>query len=112
MSKKAQSMSLNVVIVAALALIVLVVLTAIFISRMNTSSEKVGQNDDNAFNNICMKPVDGYSQSKCVAASQCNTPWEVSRPDGGTATGAGNWLDCQAGSNTADPKVCCRLPSN
>lgn len=42
-NKKGQGMSLNVIIVAALALIVLVVLTVIFTSRTAIFSEKVDQ---------------------------------------------------------------------
>ena len=41
MNKKAQGMSLNVIIVAALALIVLVVLTAIFIGRLGSFEDTV-----------------------------------------------------------------------
>ena len=51
MFKKAD-MSINTVVVAALALIVLVVLTAIFVSRMNTTSDKTGKNDKVAFDKI------------------------------------------------------------
>ena len=42
MSKKAQGISINVVIVAAIALIVLVVLVAIFAGRLGIFSEKLG----------------------------------------------------------------------
>jgi len=41
MNRKAQGMSLNVIIIAALALIVLVVLTAIFIGRLGSFEDTV-----------------------------------------------------------------------
>lgn len=45
-SKKGQTMSLNVIIVAALALIVLVVLVAIFTGRIGIFSQGLGQAGD------------------------------------------------------------------
>jgi len=42
MSKKAQGISINVIIVAAIALIVLVVLVAIFAGRLGIFSERLG----------------------------------------------------------------------
>lgn len=41
MSKKAQGMSMNVIIIAALALLVLVVLAIIFIGRMGKTTEGI-----------------------------------------------------------------------
>ena len=43
MSKKAQGMSMNVIIIAALALLVLVILAVIFIGRMGTTTRGVDQ---------------------------------------------------------------------
>ncbi|MFH1063799.1 MAG: hypothetical protein V1729_01825 [Candidatus Woesearchaeota archaeon] len=41
MSKKAQGMSMNVIIIAAIALLVLVILVVIFIGRMNTTTQGI-----------------------------------------------------------------------
>jgi len=43
MSKKAQGMSMNVIIIAALALLVLVILAVIFIGRMGTTTKGIDQ---------------------------------------------------------------------
>ncbi|MFO7677086.1 MAG: hypothetical protein R6V50_01705 [Thermoplasmatota archaeon] len=104
MSKKGQGMSLNVVIIAALALIVLVVLTAIFVGRLNTASEKTNENDELAYSRICVQPRDGYTDVKCVNQGECDEdPWQVIRPASGSSSGAGSWMDC----DTDDGKVCC-----
>jgi cell division protein FtsN len=104
MSKKGD-LSLNVVIIAALGLIVLVVLTAIFISRMNTAADKTNKNDDLATSNLCFQPRDKYSQIKCV--DSCNSDdggaWTTIKPAQGSGAGAASWMDC------ASPKVCCGL---
>ncbi len=42
MAKKAQGISMNVIIIAAIALLVLVILSVIFIGRMGGWGEKVG----------------------------------------------------------------------
>lgn len=105
MTKKGQGMSLNVVIIAALALIVLVVLTAIFISRMNTASEKSAQNDELAFSNVCVQPRPEYEQVKCADVQNCdsNEGWVRIPSAGGSGTGATDWMDCKS------PKICCGL---
>ncbi len=43
MSKKAQGMSMNVIIIAALALLVLVILAVIFIGRMGTTTKGIDE---------------------------------------------------------------------
>ena len=105
MTKKGQGMSLNVVIIAALALIVLVVLTAIFISRMNTAAEKSNQNDELALGNVCVQPRADYGQVKCTEVQNCNADdgWVRISPAAGSGTGAGEWMDCKS------PKICCGL---
>jgi len=45
MKKKAQGISVNVIIIAAIALIVLVVLVAVFTGRMGWFSELLGQKE-------------------------------------------------------------------
>ena len=67
-SKKSQGLSLNVIIVAAIVLIVLVVLWSIFTGRMGGFSEGV---DD----------VTTCSPEKCVRRSECKVP----DPSGGEA---------------------------
>ncbi|MFC1742281.1 hypothetical protein ACFL3V_07135 [Nanoarchaeota archaeon] len=43
MSKKAQGLSMNVIIIAAIALLVLVILAVIFIGRMKTTTSGIDQ---------------------------------------------------------------------
>jgi len=43
MSRKAQGMSMNVIIIAAIALLVLVILAVIFIGRMGTTARGIDQ---------------------------------------------------------------------
>lgn len=110
MFKKAD-MSINTVVVAALALIVLVVLTAIFVSRMNTTSDKAGKNDKVAFDKICLQPRDGYSQARCIGRTECgDLSGTVLNPAGtGIAT---EWMDCPKGDDAANPKVCCGIKNS
>lgn len=54
-SKKGDGMSINVVVVAALALIVLIVLTAIFASKMQSSNKKGDVAETDTLNQICTK---------------------------------------------------------
>ena len=42
MAKKAQGMSMNVIIIAAIALLVLVILSVVFIGRMTTFTDETG----------------------------------------------------------------------
>lgn len=110
MFKKAD-MSINTVVVAALALIVLVVLTAIFVSRMNTTSEKAGKNDKVAFDKVCLQPRDGYSEMRCITRSECaEINGVIQNPAGAGITT--DWMDCAKGDNAANPRVCCGLKSN
>lgn len=110
MFKKAD-MSINTVVVAALALIVLVVLTAIFVSRMNTTSDKAGKNDKVAFDKVCLQPRDGYSQMRCISRTECSdVNGVVQNPAGvGVAT---DWMDCPKGDDAANPKVCCGIKTS
>lgn len=105
---KKGDMSINTVVVAAIALIVLVVLTAIFVGRMNTTVDKTNKNDEIALGRVCLQPKDAYSSQKCVPISQCLDPWQRISSTG-TATGSSDWIDCPAGDNREDPKVCCGL---
>ena len=60
--KKAQGISLNVIIVAAIALLVLVILSVIFMGRMASFTQ--GSNDCTKQNGVCQDRVcdDGYTE--------------------------------------------------
>ena len=105
---KKGDMSINTVVVAALALIVLVVLTAIFVSRMNTTTDKTNKNDKVAYDRICLQPRDGYSKVSCIGKSECSDQGGVTINPTGTGTST-EWMDCAAGDNSADPRVCCGI---
>lgn len=61
MNKKAQGMSMNVIIIAAIALLVLVVLSVIFIGRMGQFGQQTGACDKQG--GTC------YDGSSCPAAT-------------------------------------------
>ena len=63
--KKGQGISLNVIIIAAIALIVLVVLIAIFTGRLNVFNRELGQvSDAEVFR------VQAMSDSRCVPSKE------------------------------------------
>ncbi|MEA3430698.1 MAG: hypothetical protein U9R08_05475 [Nanoarchaeota archaeon] len=65
MNKKAQGISLNVIIIAAIALIVLVVLIAIFTGRLSGFQSELGEiSDAEVFR------VQAMSTSRCVPSKQ------------------------------------------
>jgi flagellar basal body-associated protein FliL len=75
MSKKAQGMSINIIIIAAIALLVLVILSIIFIGKMGKTREEVDKCETNG--GTCtadcsaigeyVRPVTSY---KCYITSQ------------------------------------------
>ena len=73
-SKKAQSMSLNVIIVAALALIVLVVLVAIFTGRIGVFNKGVSEAGKAEL--VKMKIMYGDCQPTASAESQFTTEFD------------------------------------
>lgn len=82
-SKKGDGMSLNVVVVAALALIVLIVLTAIFATKMKDSNQKGDASTKNTMDNVCSR--DGrYCNTSGVS---CNVP-------GKNSIVSGSFIDC------------------
>ncbi|MBN2881582.1 hypothetical protein JXM83_06055 [Candidatus Woesearchaeota archaeon] len=81
-SKKAQGMSLNMVVVAAIALIVLVVLTAIFASKIRTSTQEGEKSTNNILNQAC----ETDNEYRCSSNSGC-----VQK---GGATKPGSFVDC------------------
>lgn len=64
-SKKADGLEINVIIIAALCLIVLVVLLAIFSSRMQTGIKGQEDQQNSAIDQICSS-----SKKECVRDSQ------------------------------------------
>ena len=85
-NKKAQGMSVNVIIIAALALVVLIVLFAIFTGRISLFSGGVRGAEQNTYTCVCNNPVDlkdqicaqsqpsGYN-IKNPSSAQCNSGW-------------------------------------
>jgi len=72
-SKKAQSMSLNVIIVATLALIVLVVLAAIFISKIGQTDQTITKEGQTELTK--MKITYGDCRPTASAESQFTTEY-------------------------------------
>lgn len=68
MHKKAQGISLNVIIIAAIALLVLVILSIIFIGRMGRTREEVDKCETNG--GICKEECTGEYERE-VTAYKC-----------------------------------------
>ena len=70
MDKKAQGMSVNVIIIVAIALIVLVVLVAIFTGRLGSFTKGVDETAN------CKATCTGFGMAKgeAVAEASCTTP--------------------------------------
>lgn len=79
--KKAQGISLSVIIIAAIALIVLIVLVAIFTGKIGSFSDSYSNTTQSATSKVC------GSQGYCLEGSgSCRAGYNpVSRDD---------WLDC------------------
>lgn len=92
-SKKAQGISLNVIIIAALALIVLVVLVAIFTGRMGITIRGIESCADK--NGVCAL----YDPEETNAAAVC-----LARADDRTIALPGT--DCKA-AGADDSATCC-----
>lgn len=90
MSKKGD-LSMNTIIVAALALIVLVVMAAIFVSRMNTTNKTTGDNVDVAMSNVCLQAWADGKETRCLDACTSASGYPVTRPEPGNG-----WMDCNA----------------
>tara|TARA_Y100000034_G_C6714605_1_gene315814 strand:+ start:296 stop:574 length:279 start_codon:yes stop_codon:yes gene_type:complete len=87
MYKKAQGISLNVIIIAAIGLVVLVLLVAIFTGRINVFGTGVEKTTEAGIRNVCL------SENKVCTDEQPDGYVETSVP-------AGGWVDCKS------PKVC------
>ena len=78
--KKAQGISMNVIIIAAIALIVMIVLIAIFTGRIGKFQQEAAAGEERAKEQICA------TQGTCAAS--CGEGFrEISGP-------AGGWIDC------------------
>ena len=91
--KRAQGISLNTIVIAALVLIVLIILIVIFSGRMNLFGDGYDAASDDVKSAICMG--DGYS---CMTPAQGST----SCPTGYEKTPTADWIDCTSN------QVCCR----
>lgn len=95
-SKKADGMSINIVVVAVLALVVLVVLLAIFSNKMRTGVKGQDDAQKNFQSNICADTIG--SQAYFCSPVSCTK----------TVTGGkvvqDNYIDCPKGSGYCCPK--------
>ncbi|MBN2457976.1 hypothetical protein JXB31_02485 [Candidatus Woesearchaeota archaeon] len=78
--KRAQNLSLNVIIVAAIALLVLVIVSVIFMARMGIFTKS--SNDCTKQNGVCMDRVcdDGYTMhpsAVCYGSDNKQDPYMV-----------------------------------
>ena len=79
--KKAQGISINVIVVAAIALIVMVVLVIIFTGRVGKFGKTTSETEQNVEDQICLKQG-GFCEEFCPpGTSPLNAP-------------VGGWLDC------------------
>lgn len=92
-SKKADGMTLNIIVVAALALIVLIVLTAIFAGKIKTSSDKGDQSTGETLSKVCAS-LGGYCWTGKNIGGCAVQP-------GGSSDGKG-YIDCSG--------MCCTAP--
>ncbi len=81
MDKKAQGISLNVIIIAAIGLVVLVLLVAIFTGRINIFGKGVGEAEEAGTSNVC------FGANHVCQAEQPDGYTELPEP-------AGGWVDC------------------
>jgi hypothetical protein len=86
--KKGQGLSLNTIIIAAIVLIVLVVLWAIFTGRMGVFSKGMQEQEARAYTCICSNPSEPAQY--CAAAMRKAADKDVVIP---TECG-GKWTDC------------------
>lgn len=71
-SKKAQSLSMNTIIIAALALLVLAIVSLLFIGRMNISREGLSTCENNG--GVCIDITVTGSQTECWTPAIRNRP--------------------------------------
>lgn len=81
MNKKAQGISMNVIIIAAIALLVLVILSVIFIGRMGRFGEQTGacsQQGGTCYDGGCPQGTTPYSANCPDEGQSCCLPIGVS----------------------------------
>ena len=88
---KAQGLSLQTIIIAALVLIILIVLVAVFGSRMGLFGNKYDATTDQATSNVC-----AAQGGVCASGENCDSDTEGSAKGGANA----RWIDCGS-------KPCC-----
>ena len=96
--KKAQGLSMNIVIVAVIAIIVLIVIVAIFSGKARQFG-KGAQNVSAGFENKCKVP--GVFGRECRSVSSCEEA-------GGMVVGESGYDDCPDSSTNTGP-ACCQL---
>jgi len=95
-NKKAVEMGMNVIVIAAIALVVLVVLLAIFTGRINLFGKGVQSSEKSAYATLCQDPVRSQQENMeyvCSIEKLDEKPGEnwakKSLPYGAS------WSDCQ-----------------
>jgi uncharacterized membrane protein len=85
MKRKAQGLSLNTIIIAAIVLIVLIVLIAVFTGKINIFGDSYADADDKAKQKVCLT-----QGGRCGTEETCNS--EIKKDD---------FVDC------AEGQICC-----
>lgn len=88
-NKRGQGISINTIIIAAIALIVLVVLIAIFTGRIGLFSRGVQQTEQGAYACVCNNPTNEFEEV-CGNAPLIGVWIELTSP----AQCNGKWSDC------------------
>ena len=91
-NKKAQGMSINVIIIAAIALAVLVVLFAIFTGRIGLFSQGVQKSEESAYKCVCAAPT---ANRGCASVAPVGKAPIIPQ-----SIGCSQWTDCSS------PLVC------
>ncbi len=89
-NKKGQSISINVIIVAAIALAVLVVLFAVFTGRIGLFSKGVKQTETTAYECVCTNPT--VTPGRICTVQQSGR----SSVSADSSKCGGQWTDCAA----------------
>ena len=84
-NKRGQSISITTIIIAALALIVLIVLIAIFTGKLNIFTKGESSATDSVDQSLCARPGTG---NYCAVNNACRTGADGSPEDPGA------WIDC------------------
>ena len=91
-ARKSQGISIQVLIIAAVSLVVLIVLVAIFTGRINVFSKTYQESTEESKSRVCIT-----RGGKCVTGTNCGALNIMDdKPQGW-------WIDC------GDDQVCCRI---